>query len=128
MAQSVIDLFQQLARNEFGFFERLQTVSEIMSTNVPTVSSEVSIGEMIGRRDPLTVGSMAVIDAAKGDEIVRLLRDLNREDGVTIVMVTHNLDIVKATDRVVRMTNGIVTDDTPAAKRPSFHAPLLAAV
>lgn len=37
MAQSVIDLFQQLARNEFGFFERLQTVSEIMSINVPTV-------------------------------------------------------------------------------------------
>jgi len=69
MAQSVIDLFQQLARNEFGFFERLQTVSEIMSTNVPTVSSEVSIGDMIGRRDPLTVGSMAVIDAAKGDVI-----------------------------------------------------------
>ncbi len=69
MAQSVIDLFQQLARNEFGFFERLQTVSEIMSTNVPTVSSEVSIGEMIGRRDPLAVGSMAVIDAAKGDVI-----------------------------------------------------------
>ncbi len=69
MAQSVIDLFQQLARNEFGFFERLQTVSEIMSANVPTVSSEVSIGDMIGRRDPLIVGSMAVIDAAKGDVI-----------------------------------------------------------
>jgi CBS-domain-containing membrane protein len=69
MAQSVIDLFQQLARNEFGFFERLQTVSEIMSTTVPTVSSEVSVGEMIGRRDPLALGSMAVIDAAKGDVI-----------------------------------------------------------
>ena len=69
MAQSVIDLFQQLARNEFGFFERLQTVSEIMSPDVPTVSSEVSIGEMIGRRDPLAVGSTAVIDAAKGDVI-----------------------------------------------------------
>lgn len=69
MAQSVIDLFQQLARNEFGFFERLQTVSEIMSTTVPTVSSEVSVGEMIGRRDPLALGSMAVIDAARGDVI-----------------------------------------------------------
>ena len=69
MAQSVIDLFQQLARNEFGFFERLQTVSEIMSTNVPTVSSEVSIGELIGRRDPLTLDSIAVIDAVKRDVI-----------------------------------------------------------
>ena len=66
MAQSVIDLFQQLARNEFGFFERLQTVSEIMSINVPPVSSEVSVGEMIGRRDPLALGSMAVTSVAKG--------------------------------------------------------------
>jgi lipoprotein-releasing system ATP-binding protein len=28
------------------------------------------------------------------------------------VMVTHNLDIVAATDRVVRMVNGVVTEDT----------------
>ncbi|VTU01857.1 lipoprotein releasing system atp-binding protein : Lipoprotein-releasing system ATP-binding protein LolD OS=Planctomyces limnophilus (strain ATCC 43296 / DSM 3776 / IFAM 1008 / 290) GN=lolD PE=3 SV=1: ABC_tran [Gemmataceae bacterium] len=68
------------------------------------------------------------LDAATGDEIVRLLRDLNREDGVTIVMVTHNLDIVTATDRVVRMVGGVVTDDTGARKPAPFHAPLLAAV
>ena len=34
------------------------------------------------------------LDADTGDEIVRLLRNLNREEGVTIVMVTHNLEIV----------------------------------
>ena len=64
------------------------------------------------------------LDADTGGEIVRLLRDLNRDEGVTIVMVTHNLDIVSATDRVVRMVGGVVTDDTS-----SFHPqPLLAAV
>ncbi len=67
------------------------------------------------------------LDASTGDEIVRLLRDLNRDDGVTIVMVTHNLDIVTATDRVVRMVGGVVTADS-TAKKPSFHTPLLAAV
>src|SRR5207245_7369822 len=46
------------------------------------------------------------LDAATGGEIVALLRDLNREDGVTIVMVTHNLDLAAATDRVVRMAGG----------------------
>jgi lipoprotein-releasing system ATP-binding protein len=67
------------------------------------------------------------LDAATGDEIVRLLRDINRDEGVTIVMVTHNLDIVAATDRVVRMVNGVVTDDTPAKPQP-FQQPRLAAV
>ncbi len=65
------------------------------------------------------------LDVDTGNEIVRLLRDLNREEGVTIVMVTHNLDIVAATDRVVRMVNGVVTADT---KCQQPFQPRLAAV
>ncbi len=67
------------------------------------------------------------LDAASGNDIVRLLREINRAEGVTIVMVTHNMDIVSATDRVVRMTNGTVTDDTPPNRQP-FQQPRLAAV
>ncbi len=66
------------------------------------------------------------LDAESGGEIVRLLRDINREESVTIVMVTHNTDIVSATDRVVRMVGGVVTDDTPAPRQP--FQPRLAAV
>jgi lipoprotein-releasing system ATP-binding protein len=61
------------------------------------------------------------LDVGTGGEIVRLLRDLNREQGVTIVMVTHNLEIVSATDRVVRMVGGTVTDDTRAFQGPRPH-------
>src|SRR5262245_11342784 len=46
------------------------------------------------------------LDAASGAEVVRLLRDLNRHDGTTIIMVTHNLDLVGETDRVLRLTAG----------------------
>jgi lipoprotein-releasing system ATP-binding protein len=48
------------------------------------------------------------LDAATGSAIVRLLRDLNRGDGVTIIMVTHNLEILADTDRVVRLVEGRV--------------------
>jgi lipoprotein-releasing system ATP-binding protein len=50
------------------------------------------------------------LDADKGLEIVRLLRDLNRQEGLTIIMVTHNLEIVSATDRVVRLVKGRVEE------------------
>src|SRR5262249_57557658 len=46
------------------------------------------------------------LDAETGGEIVRLLREVNRDEGVTIVMATHNLDIVSATDRAVRIVTG----------------------
>jgi lipoprotein-releasing system ATP-binding protein len=48
------------------------------------------------------------LDQETGGEIVRLLRDLNRQDGLTIIMVTHNMDIVAPSDRVVRLVKGRV--------------------
>src|SRR5262245_7607779 len=50
------------------------------------------------------------LDAANGAHIIRLLRDLNRDDGLTIIMVTHNLDLVTETDRVVRLVDGLIDD------------------
>jgi lipoprotein-releasing system ATP-binding protein len=55
------------------------------------------------------------LDAGTGTEIIRLLRDLNRQEGLTIIMVTHNLDIAAETDRMVRLVSGQVERATPAA-------------
>ena len=48
------------------------------------------------------------LDAENGSHIIQLLRDLNRHDGLTIIMVTHNLDLVSDTDRVVKLVDGRV--------------------
>src|SRR5262249_41830292 len=48
------------------------------------------------------------LDEERGQEIVALLRDLNRSEGLTIIMVTHNLDLVAPSDRVVRLVKGRV--------------------
>src|SRR5689334_3319605 len=41
------------------------------------------------------------LDASNAGGIIHLLRDLNRLEGMTIIMVTHNSDIVAETDRVL---------------------------
>jgi lipoprotein-releasing system ATP-binding protein len=53
------------------------------------------------------------LDVAAGREVIGLLRDLNRQDGLTIIMVTHNLDLVSSTDRVVRLVAGRVEQPEP---------------
>jgi lipoprotein-releasing system ATP-binding protein len=53
------------------------------------------------------------LDAESGAEIVTLLRSLNQHEGVTILMVTHNLELVRHTDRVVRMAAGKLADQPP---------------
>lgn len=46
------------------------------------------------------------LDSKMGTEVMDLLRQLNREDGRTIVMVTHNNDQAKLTSRTIRMFDG----------------------
>lgn len=46
------------------------------------------------------------LDSKMGAEVMELLHDLNREDGRTILMVTHNEEQAKQTDRIVRFFDG----------------------
>jgi putative ABC transport system ATP-binding protein len=46
------------------------------------------------------------LDSAMGEEIMDILHDLNRNDGTTIVMVTHDERFARRTDRIVRLFDG----------------------
>lgn len=52
------------------------------------------------------------LDTARGHEIMELLTALNRDHGITIVMVTHELDIAAYARRTVRFLDGLVESDT----------------
>jgi putative ABC transport system ATP-binding protein len=48
------------------------------------------------------------LDTARSREIMELLSGLNRNQGVTIVMVTHEPDMAAFADRIVRFLDGLV--------------------
>lgn len=48
------------------------------------------------------------LDSRMGAEVMNLLHTLNREDGTTIVMVTHNDAQARETDRIIRFFDGRV--------------------
>jgi ABC-type lipoprotein export system ATPase subunit len=56
------------------------------------------------------------LDSKAGEMVLDLLRDIQRERGVTLVLVSHDLQIAGAAQRIVRMLDGWVVDDgvTPA--------------
>jgi len=51
------------------------------------------------------------LDTARSHEIMELLVDLNRREGITIVMVTHEQDMAAYAKRIVHFVDGLVESD-----------------
>ena len=59
------------------------------------------------------------LDTRNSHEIMETLQALNRERGVTIIVVTHEPDIATYADRVITMRDGqIISDERKPAVRP----------
>jgi len=54
------------------------------------------------------------LDRATGDDIVELLFDLRERHGTTLVLITHDEDLARRCDRMIRMADGRIVEE-PAA-------------
>ena len=46
------------------------------------------------------------LDSRMGDEIMKVIEDLNRDEGTTVVIVTHDQQMAERTHRIVRLFDG----------------------
>ena len=62
------------------------------------------------------------LDSATGDKITDLLFDLNKNQGVTLVIVTHDEDLAKLCGRIVRISDGKIIADNSVRKDTAKRA------
>lgn len=53
------------------------------------------------------------LDSNTSLEVIQLFKEINKE-GITVVLVTHEDDISKMTDRIIRLHDGVILHDQPA--------------
>jgi len=51
------------------------------------------------------------LDSARSAEVLALMRQFNREQGQTFVLVTHDAEVGAACDRIIRMRDGLIVGD-----------------
>ena len=52
------------------------------------------------------------LDSTSSEEIMTLLKTLNREQGITLIVVTHELNVAADADRIISMLDGRIVGDS----------------
>ena len=75
----------------------------------------VAIARALINRPAMVLGDEPTgsVDTQTSQELVGLMRRLNREENVTFVIVTHDLDLAARGDRMIRLKDGRVIADEP---------------
>lgn len=72
----------------------------------------VSIARALAKNPQILLGDepTGALDSETGVIVLELLQKLCREQGKTVILVTHNADIAKCADKVIRMKNGKIRE------------------
>lgn len=72
----------------------------------------VSIARALAKNPQILLGDepTGALDSETGVIVLELLQRLCREQGKTVILVTHNADIARCADKVIRMKNGKIRE------------------
>lgn len=83
----------------------------------------VAIARAIAKRPQVLLCDepTGALDFATGISVLEALEHINREFGTTTVIITHNSDIAAMADRVIHLSNGLISETilNPVKKQPS---------
>ncbi len=115
-----VALTKDILKNALDPMEMLKRVGlEKQANKFPSQMSggeqqRVSIARAISKNPPIILGDepTGALDSKTGVTILELLWKLNKENGNTIIIVTHNADIARCADKVIIMKNGKIKEIT----------------
>jgi putative ABC transport system ATP-binding protein len=51
------------------------------------------------------------LDTTTSREVVEIMREVNRTEGITMIIVTHEAAVARATDRIIYLRDGVIASD-----------------
>lgn len=115
-----VELAAQICADSLDANEILQKVG--LSDRIDNFPSQLSGGEQqrvsiaraLAKRPKLMLCDepTGALDYVTGKQILQLLQDTCRRDGITVIIITHNSAIAQMADKVIRFKNGKVINMT----------------
>jgi macrolide transport system ATP-binding/permease protein len=73
----------------------------------------VAIARALINRGPILIADEPTgnLDSKTGEEILQIFRQINAEDGITILLVTHDPSVATHAGRIIHMRDGLIEED-----------------
>lgn len=118
-AKENVELATQICKNPMDSLEALNCVGlKDRVNNFPAQLSggeqqRVSIARALAKRPKLLLCDepTGALDYKTGKQILKLLQEMCKNEGMTVVLITHNSAICPMANRVIRMNSGKVTEN-----------------
>ena len=113
-----IELGTQVCRNPLDAEEALKIVGlEDRKDNFPSQMSggqqqRVSIARALAKRPKILLCDepTGALDYQTGKQVLQLLEETCRRDGITMIIITHNAAVAPMADRIIKFKNGKTED------------------
>ena len=115
-----VELAAQICRDPMDAAQMLEAVGlKDRMNNFPAQLSggeqqRVAIARALAKNPKLLLCDepTGALDYNTGKAILKLLQDMSREKGMTVIIITHNSALTAMADRVIRVKNGSVISET----------------
>ena len=115
-----VELAAQICKDGLDAAEMLRSVGlEHRMANFPAQLSggeqqRVAIARALAKNPKLLLCDepTGALDYTTGKQILKLLQDMSRQKGMTVIIITHNGALTAMADRVIQVKNGMVTSVT----------------
>ena len=94
-----------------GIRERLSHLPGAMSGGQ---QQRISIARALANKPAILFADepTGTLDGKTGREVLALLRQVNRELGITLILVTHDLNVAEQADRIIQLADGRIARDS----------------
>ncbi len=122
-----VELAAQICRDPLDAAQVLRSVGlEHRLANFPAQLSggeqqRVAIARALAKNPKLMLCDepTGALDYATGKAILKLLQDMSREKGMTVIIITHNSALTAMADRVIQVKNGtVISEEVNASPVP----------